>query len=295
MRPAAVAAGRVADPVEVPAGEPGAHMSPNMAEVHPTAIVDPEAELSEDVRVGPFTVIGPGVRIGAGTRILGQCWLEGPTRIGQENVLYPGVRLGTPPQSISRDPAIPGPGLVIGDRNVFREGVTIHRAMMDDGPTRVGDGNYLMTNSHLGHDVVLGDRCILASGVVIGGHASLGDRVNIGGNTAVHQFVRIGDGAMLSGVSGTSLDVPPWFMVTAINICGSLNLVGMRRSGMARADIDRVRWVFRQVSLGGTRAGLIRRLESRSDEAMIATYLKWFSAAVRGWCTTRGRKSRGTA
>jgi UDP-N-acetylglucosamine acyltransferase len=295
VRPAAVAAGRAADPVVIPAGDAGARMSPNQVEVHPTAIVDPEAELAEGVRIGPFTVIGPGVRIGAGTRIHGQCWVEGPTRIGRENVLHPGVRLGGPPQSISRDPEIPGPGLVIGDRNVLREGVTMHRAMTDHGPTRVGDGNDFMTNSHLGHDVVLGNRCIIASGVVVGGHASIGDRVNIGGNTAVHQFVRIGDGAMLTGSSGSSLDIPPWFMLTAVNICGSLNLVGMRRSGMDRADIDRVRWVFRQVCRGGSRAAVIQRLESRAEEPIIAGYLAWFSAAVRGWCTTRGRKSRGTA
>ncbi|MHC4808880.1 MAG: acyl-ACP--UDP-N-acetylglucosamine O-acyltransferase [Planctomycetota bacterium] len=270
-------------------------MSTNMAEVHPTAIVDPAAELAADVHVGPFTVIGPGVRIGEGTRILGQCWLEGPTRIGRENLLYPGVRLGLAPQSVSRDPEVPGRGLVIGDRNVLREGVTMHRAMMDEGPTRVGDGNYFMTNSHLGHDVVLGDRCILSSGVVIGGHAMIGDRVNIGGNSAVHQFVRVGDGAMLGGLSGTSLDVPPWFMLTAVNLCGALNLVGMRRSGMDRADIDRVRWVFRQVGLGGTRDQLMQRLETRAGEAIIGDYLAWFSASVRGWCTSRGKKSRGTA
>jgi len=265
-----------------------------MAQVHPTAIVDPSAELASDVRVGPMTVIDADVRIDAGTEIVGQAWIHGPTAIGRDNRILPGVKLGFAPQSIAYDHDAPGEGLVIGDANVLREGVTVHRAMTTDGPTRIGSHNYLMTNAHVGHDAQVGDRCIFATGVVIGGHALIDDRVNIGGNSAIHQFVRVGRGAMLSGGAGSSLDVPPWFMLTGINVCGSLNLVGMRRSGMDRRDIDHVKWIYRRVGEGGTRARVIGTLRQRAEVPIVAEYIAWFESAKRGWCTTRGKAQRGT-
>jgi UDP-N-acetylglucosamine acyltransferase len=265
-----------------------------MAQVHPSAVVDPAAELAADVVVGPMTVIGPDVRLGAGTEIVGQAWIQGPTTIGANNRILPGARIGFAPQSISYDPTHPGEGLVIGDANIFREGVTVHRAMTDEGPTRIGSNNYFMTNSHVGHDVQLADRCILATGVALGGHVVVADRVNIGGNSVVHQFVRIGEGAMLSGGVGCSLDVPPWFMLTGINVAGSLNLVGMRRSGMAREDIDHVRWIYREAARGHNRENFLAVLRSRADVPFVARYLAWFEAGTRGWCTRRPKAARGT-
>lgn len=267
-----------------------------MAEIHPTAVVDPAAELAEDVVIGPMAVVGADVRIGAGTVVIGQAWIEGPTTIGAGNRLYPGVRLGLAPQSVAFDPAEPGEGLVIGDDNVLREGVTVHRAMTDEGPTRIGSGCMLMTNSHVGHDARLADRCILASGALVGGHAVLEDRVNAGGNATIHQFVRIGEGAMLSGSVGTGLDVPPWFMLTGVNLSGAVNLIGMRRSGMDRADVDQVRWIHRLATREATIPKLLLpRLRERADVPIVARYLAWFEASTRGWVTTRGRAARGTA
>lgn len=264
-----------------------------MAQVHPSAIVDSAAELAADVIVGPMTVIDGDVRIGVGTVIVGQAWIQGPITIGAENRILPGARLGFAPQSVSYDPAHPGEGVVIGDANIFREGVSVHRAMTDEGPTRIGSHNYFMTNSHVGHDVQLADRCILATGAALGGHVVVADRVNIGGNSAVHQFARVGEGAMLSGGVGASLDIPPWFMLTAINVCGSLNLVGMRRSGMPREDIDQVRWIYREAAKGSTRQNFFETLRSRADSPIVARYLAWFEAGTRSWCTRRPRRGRG--
>lgn len=267
-----------------------------MADLHPTAIVDPAAELAEGVVIGPMSVVGAGVRLGPGTVVIGQAWLEGPTTLGARNRIYPGVRLGFAPQSVSYDPARPGEGLVVGDDNVLREGVTVHRAMTDEGPTRIGSGCFLMTNTHVGHDARLGDRVILATGAVIGGHAVVEDRVNVGGNTAVHQFVRLGEGAMLSGGVATSQDVPPWFMLTAINFAPGVNLIGMRRSGMARDDIDHVRWIHRLAAREGLLPRrLFERLRERADVPIVARYLAWFEASERGWATARARATRGSA
>lgn len=267
-----------------------------MARIHPSAVIEGEVELADDVEVGPGCVIRGPVRIGAGTRLIGQCWIEGPTTLGAANVVYPNASIGFAPQSVSYDPKHPGKGVVIGDRNVLREGVTIHRAMTEAGPTTLGDDNFFMTCSHAGHDCRIGSRCIVATGAAFGGHAVVGDRVVVGGVTAIHQFVRLGEGAMLTGATGVSRDVPPWFMVTGLNIAGAVNVVGMRRAGFDSAQIDAVRWAHRVICRAGlTTARIVERLRERGDEPLIAGYLAFIGSGSRKLCMARGRASRGQA
>lgn len=201
-----------------------------MPTIDPTAKMDPKAELADDVVIGPSCVIEGQVVIGAGTKLFGHAYLRGPLTLGADNAVYPFVTLGLAPQDRKFDAEHDGAGVVIGDRNVIREGVSIHRATSDK-PTTLGDDNYLMAQSHLGHDVKLGDHCMLANCAVVGGHAVIGDHVMLGGYAGVHQFCRVGRLAMLSGHSGMGKDLPPFCTSYVMRTVGSLNLVGLRRAG----------------------------------------------------------------
>lgn len=222
-----------------------------MPQVHPSAVIDPRAELADDVIVGPGCVVEGAVRIGAGTRLIGHVYLIGPVSVGCRNTLYPFVCIGFEPQDRKFDMASSSAGVVIGDDNLLRESVTIHRASQGEHPTRLGDGNMLMTNAHLGHDVCVGDGCTLASGALLGGHSQVGDAVTVAGNAAIHQFCRLGRLSFIGGLSGSAKDVLPFAMVTGMNAVVGLNVVGLRRSGVARPSIDAVSSAYRTIYLEG--------------------------------------------
>ena len=205
-------------------------MAAALPEIHPSAFVDDAAQLAQDVVVGPGCSITGEVRVGEGTRLLAQVHLQGPMQIGRGNRLYPFVCLGFAPQDRGYDPERPGAGVQIGDDNVFRESVTAHRATQDR-PTTIGNRNYFMVNTHAGHDVVVGDDVTLANGALLAGHVQVGDRVIMGGNAGLHQFCRVGRMAMISGMGAIHQDVPPFCVVHRNSRVGSLNLVGLRRSG----------------------------------------------------------------
>jgi UDP-N-acetylglucosamine acyltransferase len=267
-----------------------------MPEIHPSAVIDEMVAIADDVVVGPGCVLTGDVTVGPGTRLVGNVYLNGPVTMGGDNVVYPFACLGFAPQSTGYDPNDPGCGLIIGDGNTFREGVTIHRAMTDEGPTRVGNGNYFMANAHAGHDAQIGSDCIFGNQTLLAGHVRIDDRVITGGNAVVHQFCRVGRGAMFSGLVGVSLDVPPWFMVTGINICGSVNLIGLRRSGMPRESIDAVRWAYRTLYRSGhTTAQALDVLKERADEPIVAEYVEFIETSKRNICPARGKASRGTS
>jgi UDP-N-acetylglucosamine acyltransferase len=210
--------------------------------IHPTAVIAPEAELADDVVVGPYVIIEGAVRIGSGCTLRPQVHLVGPLTMGRGNCVYTGAVLGERPQHLkyTSDPT----GVEIGDGNIFREHVTIHGGTTAGKPTRIGNQNFFMANAHIGHDCWVGDRCILANGALVGGHCTLEDGVNLSGNCAVHQFVRVGRLALLSGGSITTKDIPSFLMQQGINCVVGLNLVGMRRAGLTSAQIEAVRRAF---------------------------------------------------
>ncbi|MDY7108603.1 MAG: acyl-ACP--UDP-N-acetylglucosamine O-acyltransferase [Planctomycetota bacterium] len=267
-----------------------------MADVHSTAIIEGEVRLEDDVVIGPHCALTGPLTLGPGTRLIGHVYLHGPLTMGRGNTVYPFACLGFAPQHAKYEPEELGQGLVIGDGNTFREHVTIHRAFEKKAPTRIGDRNYFMAASHAGHDCLIGSDCTFVNNSATAGHCIVEDRVIVGGGTVVHQFCRLGRGAMLSGAMGLSMDLPPWFMLTGNNVCGSINLVGLRRSGAARDEIDDVRWVYRTLY----RAGMsIRKalevIRRRSDRPMIAEYVRFIDSSERGICPARGKASRGTA
>ncbi|MFM8524890.1 MAG: acyl-ACP--UDP-N-acetylglucosamine O-acyltransferase [Cyanobacteriota bacterium] len=203
--------------------------------IHPTAVVDPRAELADGVVVGPYAVIGPEVSLGAGTRIGPHVVIDGRVRMGRGNQVFPGACIGLEPQDLkyAGDPT----EVVIGDDNTIRECVTINRATSAGEQTRIGSGNLLMACSHLGHNCLLGDRIVIANGVAVAGHVVIGDRAVIGGVLGIHQFVHIGTLAMLGGMSRIDRDVPPFTMVEGHpGRLRGLNRIGLKRSGLADRD-----------------------------------------------------------
>lgn len=248
--------------------------------------------------IGPHCVldaaIGP-ITVGRGCRLIASVHLCGPLTLGERNMLYPCVAVGLSPQDLKWDAATPGAGVVIGSGNTFREGVTIHRATSHETPTTIGDSNYWMANSHAGHDCRIASNCIFANGTLLAGHVQVGDRVITGGNVTVHQFCRIGSGAMLSGTMGMSMDLPPRFMLTGGNIAGSLNLVGMRRCGMTREQIDTVRWVHRTLYRTGIspKAGL-EDLRERQSDSLVREYIDFIESSKRGICHYTPKAIRGS-
>jgi UDP-N-acetylglucosamine acyltransferase len=214
--------------------------------IHPTALVCPEAELADDVTIGPFAVIDGPVRLAAGVSIGGHAHITGKTEIGAGTKIGWGSIVGADPQDLHFDPATES-GVILGERNVLREYVTIHRGSKAGGFTRMGSGNYLMTGAHLAHDVVMGDDNILANNVLLAGHIVVGNKVFLGGASAFHQFIKIGDLAMVRGLAAVSQDIPPFCMAYGHNLLSGLNVVGLRRAGLdaeTRKDIKDVYKLF---------------------------------------------------
>jgi UDP-N-acetylglucosamine acyltransferase len=269
-----------------------------MPTIHPTSILEGNIDVADDVTIGPHCVLdgkaGP-IRIGPGSRLLGNVYLTGPLTLGERNTIYPFACLGFSPQDLKWDPDRPGAGLVIGNGNIFRESVTVHRATSDETPTRIGNDNYWMAGSHAGHDCLVGNQCTFVNAALLGGHVQVADRVVVGGLTAAHQFVRLGRGAMLSGGVGLTQDLPPFFMLTAINLVGSINLVGLRRSGASPDMIEDVRWVYRVLYRQGlSLSSALQALRERSDRPVIAEYVTFLEESKRGICTARAKAGRAS-
>jgi UDP-N-acetylglucosamine acyltransferase len=213
--------------------------------IHPTAVIHPGAVLGQDVEVGPHAVIGKGARVGDGCYVGPSAVIE-HVEMGRGNLISPHVVIGGDPQ------VVPSPadarGVVVGDRNTFREGVTVSRGTRGD--TVIGSDCYLMANSHVGHDCRVGDRVTLVNGALLGGHVEVGDGAILSGNAAAHQFTRIGTLALLSGLSAAVMDILPYCVATGprARIAG-LNLVGLRRAKIPRARIQELKAAYRTLFL----------------------------------------------
>lgn len=269
-----------------------------MPKIHPTAILDGDIELADDVEIGPYCILRGKISLGAGTVLVQNVHLTGPLAMGAGNACYPGVSIGFAPQDKGFHHAKDGAGTVIGDGNTFRECVTIHRATRDDRPTRVGSRNFWMVNAHAGHDVQIGNDCVFANGTMFGGHAEVADRVVTGGSAAVHQFARVGRGAMISGLAGVSKDVCPFFTVSNTNYVGSYNRIGMRRGGFPQADIEVVREIYGLVVRSRKPySARVRAVEALAGTPMTDEFIAFIKSSKRGVMTRHGRatSTRGAA
>jgi UDP-N-acetylglucosamine acyltransferase len=259
-----------------------------MTLIHPTAIVDPKAELDPTVSVGPYAVIGPHVRVGAGTTIGAHCVIEGRTTIGRDNLIFQFASLGAVPQDkkYAGEPT----ELVIGDRNTIREFCTFNLGTTQDvGTTRVGDDNWIMAYVHIAHDCQLGNEITMANNVTLAGHVEVGDWATVGGLTGVLQRMRIGAHSMVGFASHVGKDVPP-FMVVDGNplVVRGVNLVGLRRRDFSAERITAIRemhkLLYRQgKTLDEAREGIARLAAEMPAAAADVTHMHAFlGSAVSG-------------
>ncbi len=259
-----------------------------MPRIHPTAQVDPRAEIEEGVVIGPYCVIGPEVRIGKNTILKSHCVIAGPTIIGERNEIGPFVTLGEAPQHLAyrNEPT----RLVIGDENVIREYVSVHRGtMLDQGETKIGNRCYLMAYTHVGHDCILEDEVILTNATHLGGHVRVGSGAVFGGGAFVHQFCRIGELAFISGMTGVDKDVPPFFRVFGIpaRIAG-LNLVGLKRRGFSSEDLRQLSKALKIYLQEATLDEVIREIRTRlGEEGPLAALLSFLEAPSRRGCVRK--------
>jgi UDP-N-acetylglucosamine acyltransferase len=251
------------------------------ARVHPSSVVGDDVQLAADVQIGPFCLLEGKIRIGAGTRLISHVAIFGDTEIGAANVLHPNVVIGDEPQDIAYTG---GPRKVrIGDRNVFREGTTIHRGSEHGEVTIIGDDNFFMQNSHAAHDCRVGNSTIIAGGALLAGWVEVGDRALVSGNCVVHQYTRIGRLAMMRGLSRTSRDIPPFCIMDGTHTLRGINAIGMRRVGFNAPQIRALREVF--LVLFGKRQNLKLALERISSEKLtpeVQEMIDFIRASKRG-------------
>lgn len=261
--------------------------------IDPSARIAPEVELAPEVEVGPGVIIDGPSRIGPGTRLLAHAYIGPYTTIGENNLIGFGAIIGYEPQ----DYAFSGEEsyTIIGDHNLIREYVTIHRGTKPGSATRVGNHNFLMGLSHLAHNAVLGDHIIVVNGALVGGYVEVADRAYISGNCLIHQFCRIGTLALMRGGSRTSRDVPPYCVIDWEHTVRGLNLVGLKRAGFTAQQIEPLRQAVRL--LFGQRGNLRKALERVAAEVPltpeVAHLLEFIRTSQRG--VALGPKQTGDA
>jgi UDP-N-acetylglucosamine acyltransferase len=251
--------------------------------IHPTAVVDRRAEIDPTAELGPYVVVEGPVRVGPGTRVMAHAVLKGHTSLGRDNVVHHGAVLGDVPQDLSFTGA--ETWLRIGDRNVFREHVYVHRGTQPGSATVIGDDTYLMGQAHVAHNCRLDDFVILASGAVLGGHVQVGARAFVSGNCVVHQHVRIGRLALLRGLSKASRDVPPFCIMDDTHVVRAINRVGLQRAGIPPERVRALRRAF--VRLFVQRRNLrhaVAELEAESPVDEVRELLDFIRASKRGVC-----------
>ena len=260
-------------------------------EVHPSAVVDPSARIGRGSRVGPHAVIGEGVVLGDDCEVGPGVHLVRWVEAGPGNRFHSGAVIGDAPQDLRHDGS---PSVVrMGSGNVFREHVTVHRGAKPAGATILGDGNFLMAGSHVGHDCVVGSHVILANGALLAGHVQVGDRAFISGNCLVHQFCRVGRLALMQGGSAISRDLPPFCIARGDNGACGLNVVGMRRAGIEAATRLALRQAYHVLFRSGLRlVDAAAALESRfAHEPAVLEWVAFVRAGKRGLCRDTGKSA----
>lgn len=253
--------------------------------IHPTAIIDSSATIAEGVKIGPYSIIGAGVEIGSNSLVHSHVVIKGPTKIGQGNVIYQFATIGddTPDMKYQGEPT----RLVIGDNNIIREGVTIHRGTAQDRyETTIGNDNLFMAYVHVGHDSVIGNHCILVNNASLAGHVIVEDWAILGGYTLVHQFCRIGSHCFTGMGCAVGKDIPAYVMVTgAPASTRNVNTEGLKRRGFSKEQIAELSRAYKTVYRRGlTLDAAIEELKSResSSEEYMQHFIRSLEESSRG-------------
>ena len=259
------------------------------ASIHPKALIDSNAKIGAGVRIGPFAVVDADVELGDHCLVGPHVYLTGVTKIGAHNKFHCGAVIGDAPQDLKYKDA--PTRTRIGDNNVFREGVTVHRATKVGDETVIGSNNFLMANSHVAHNCVVGHHVILANGTLLAGHVEVQDRVFISGNCAVHQFCRVGTLALMQGGTAISHDLPPFTVAHQTNIVCGLNVIGMRRAGYSAAERAEVKLLYKFIFRAGLniRPG-VEEAREKFTSAPAKLFLDFIASTKRGICYETGRR-----
>ena len=254
-----------------------------MPQIHPTAIIDPSAKLADNVIVGPYVVIEHDVEIGEGTRLIGQCRIGAYTSMGKNNIGHPFAAIGTEPEDYAFDNIVSY--TKIGDNNQFREGVTINRGTHENTITKIGDGCFMMANTHVAHNCQLGNKVIMVPFSGLAGYCEIGDNCLISGLSGMHQFCRMGRMAVLSGGSQISMDLPPFMIGDGRNggVRG-FNIVGMRRNGFKPETIRAIKDIYNIFFRSGLNTtNAIEKVEAEIEQLPeVVEFLEFVKASKRG-------------
>ncbi|MGD9724639.1 MAG: acyl-ACP--UDP-N-acetylglucosamine O-acyltransferase [Pirellulales bacterium] len=255
--------------------------------IHPQAVVSPQATLGRDVTIGPFAIVEAGATVGDECKLGARVVIKSGTTLGPHNQVFEGAIIGGMPQHV-RMPENPGQ-VIIGSHNTIRENVTIHRALHDGAVTRIGDHNLLMVGMHVAHDCTIGSNTIFANNALLGGFVSVADRAFVSGAVAVHQFCRIGRLAMVGGCARVVQDIPPYVMIDGHSgLVVGLNLVGLRRNGYSTEDVNQLKAAYRVIFRRGLRwADVLDQLKREFSTGPAADYFPFFSQGTRGFVQER--------
>lgn len=255
-----------------------------MPTIHSTSVVADTATVAADVVIGPQCFVGPHVTLGPGCQLIGQCYIDGHTTMGKNNIVYPSAVLGMDPQDYEFDPKTVS-YLTIGDNNIFREGVTVHRGTKPESATTIGNGCFLMGNTHVAHNCTLGNNVVMVQSAGASGYVTMGDSCFISGICGIHQFCRVGRLALMSGGSFISKDLPPFMIADGRNgaIRGA-NVVGMRRHDFNRDAIHAIRKVYSIVYRSGlpTQDALQKISEEVPDLPEVKEFVDFVNSSERG-------------
>lgn len=263
-----------------------------MANIHPSAVVSPQAELGRDVSIGPFCVVEPEVIIGDGCRLDARVSIKRGTMLGANNEIYEGAIIGGRAQHLLN--GAQGGKLIIGSNNKIREYVTMHTAFKPEASTVVGDNNLFMVGCHVAHDCIVGNNVVVVNNTLLGGHVEVGNRAFVSGEVAVHQFCRIGSFAMVGAKTKIVKDVPPYVTVdgSPAAVVG-LNKVGLRRAGFTNDQLAQLKEAYSLIYRRGFRwTEVLSLLESTFHDGPATMFRDFFSNGKRGFVPER-RTPRG--
>ena len=252
--------------------------------IHPTAVISPQAELGQDIEIGPYCVIEANVRLGNRCKLHSHVVIHGHSELGDENEFFPFAAVGTKSQDLkyAGEPT----ALIAGDRNVFRENTTIHRGTLEGSPTRIGSDNLFLSYSHVAHDCQVGNHVILSNNGTLAGHVIVDDYAIISGLTAVHQFCRVGAHSITGGISKIVQDIPPFTIVDGNpSSVRGINQVGLQRRGFNEADLRALKTFYKKIFLKKEHnlASALEALDpALCENPQVARLIAFIQASQRG-------------
>ncbi len=250
------------------------------------ALVSKSAKIADGVEIGPYAIIEDGVELRSRVKIGPHAYIYSNTSIGEDTQVHIGAVVGNVPQDLAFENK--QSFVKIGKRNVIREYVTIHRGTKEGTSTVIGDDCYLMAASHVGHNCQVGNKVILANGVLLAGYVEVEDMAFISGNVVIHQFCRIGTLAMIGGFSGINKDVPPYMLVRGPSVVRATNLVGLRRTKVAREDISAIREAFRLIYMAGLNTvQALEEIKKLKPSKEISHLIEFIQSSKRGICKAK--------